>query len=76
MRSTIDGGMFCSAATPMVPGLMRTPSTSTSTWFDSVPRRNSEVCWPGPPRRVGSMPARKRSASATSAPGRRASSSR
>ncbi len=48
--------MFCSAARPMVPGLMRTPSTSTSVWLLSAPRMNTAVVWPGPPLRPRSRP--------------------
>ena len=43
MRSMDSGAMFCNAAPPMVPGLMRTPSTSTTVWLLSVPRVNSVV---------------------------------
>ncbi len=74
-RSTNSGATFWIAAVPMVPGFMRRPSTSTSTWFDSVPRTNSEVCWPGPPRRATSTPGTKRSASPRSAAGVRTRSS-
>ena len=73
-RSTNSGAMFWIAAVPIVPGLMRRPSIRTSTWFDSVPRRNSEVCWPAPPRRATSTPGTKRSASPRSAAGWRISS--
>ena len=57
MRSSDSGAMFCSAAPPMVPGLMRTPSMSTTVWLLSVPRVNREVVWPGPPLRAISRPA-------------------
>ena len=63
---SVDGGMFCSAARPMVPGLMRTPSTSTSVWLLSAPRMNTAVVCPGPPLRPRSSPAWKRSSSLTS----------
>ena len=62
----MPGGMFCSAASPMVPGLMRTPSTSTSVWLLSAPRMKMAVVWPGPPLRPRSRPAWKRSSSVTS----------
>ncbi len=39
------------------------PSTSTSTWSDSAPRRNSVVSLPSPPWLVIEMPARPRSRS-------------
>ena len=66
MRSTMSGVTFCSAGKPMVPGLMRTPSISTSVWLLSAPRMNTEVGWPGPPVRATSTPAWKRSRSAAS----------
>jgi len=67
--------MFCSAALPIVPGLIRTPSTSTRLWFDSLPRMKREVCCPGPPVRAISRPLCRRNASAMSAAGSRSSSS-
>ena len=45
----MSGVTFCNAGSPIVPGLMRTPSTSTSVWLLSAPRMNTEVGWPGPP---------------------------
>ena len=66
MRSIMSGARFCSAAPPAVAGLTRTPSISTSVWFDSPPRMNADVSWPGPPLRPMSMPAWKRSSSAMS----------
>ena len=62
----MSGVTFCSAGKPMVPGLMRTPSISTSVWLLSAPRMNTEVGWPGPPVRATSTPAWKRSRSAAS----------
>ena len=70
------GGMFCSAASPIVPGLMRTPSTSTSVWLLSAPRMNTAVGWPGPPVRPKSTPAWKRSSSLTSPPAPRSIAAR
>ena len=39
MRSIISTGRSCQAAVPVVTEPTRTPSISTSTWSDSVPRR-------------------------------------
>ena len=60
----------------MVPGLMRTPSTSTSVWLLSAPRMNTAVVWPGPPLRPRSSPAWKRSSSVTSPAALRSMASR
>ena len=76
MWSISSGAMFCSAATPSVPGLMRTPSTSTSVWFEFAPRMNAVVVWPGPPTWAMSMPAWKRSRSPTSGASERSISAR
>ena len=62
-RSIISIGRSCNDARPEVGEPMRMPSTSTSTWSDSVPRRNSVVSLPGPPWLPIEMPARPRSRS-------------
>jgi len=76
MRSIASGAMFCSAGTPIVPGLMRTPSTSTTVWSLLVPRVKSDSSWPGPPLRAISRPAWRRSSSPTSVTSERSMSSR
>jgi len=63
MRSIWSTGMSWNDTRPAVAEPMRTPSTSTSTWSDSVPRRNSVLILPGPPWLPKSMPARPRSRS-------------
>ncbi len=55
-RSICSIGMSWIAAVPLVAEPSLRPSTSTSTWSDSVPRRNSEVCLPTPPLLAIDMP--------------------
>src|SRR5690348_642326 len=56
MRWIWSTGMSWIAVRPALAEPTRIPSTSTSTWSPSVPRRNSEDCLPGPPLLLIAMP--------------------
>ena len=58
MRSICASGRFSKALVPAVAELMRTPSTSSTTWLALLPRRKMPDTWPGPPLALISTPPR------------------
>ena len=63
MRSISSTGRSWKAARPALTEPIFTPSTSTSTWSDSLPRMNSVVFLPGPPLLLRVTPGTLRSSS-------------
>lgn len=76
MRSTCSIGMSWKAVVPSVAEPTLTPSTMTSTWSASVPRRNTEVVLPRPPLLAIETPAAPRIKSCTERACRRSISGR
>ncbi len=71
MRSICSTGMSSKGVVPRVAEPTLTPSISTSTWSDSVPRSSTEVDLPGPPLLTTSRPGTPRSRSWTDCAWRR-----